>query len=390
MSGFFKPYEGSRPFLFVSYAHRQSDTVVATIRILHDMGWRLWYDEGIPAGSDWPSNIAEHMQNCEAVLFFLSERSLASPNCFSEMRTADRLGKPVLVIPLEDTELDDAWRSLLEGKPEIPLLADPAARADAILKSGFLKRRFRHSLLERIPWQGAALSASLLFFLAASGFLALAASGRLSPEPPEKPGIPEETPSPSPEALPTEIPVVDINGAEGYFAVRFPDVQQERAIRKALGIPEGGIYRWQLGQIAELYFCGNIETTRMENAVFDPDGTCRVNGAPVYPGQVHDLSLLESAVRLKKLALICQQPESLAPLSSHLILNELSLAGSTVPSLGAMKDLPSLAVLHLEHTNIRDLTPLDALPGLKTVTVSRDMLPLVWSSDAGYTVILVK
>ena len=52
MSGFFKPYEGSRPFVFISYAHRQSDAVLDTIRILHEKGWRLWYDEGIPAGSD--------------------------------------------------------------------------------------------------------------------------------------------------------------------------------------------------------------------------------------------------------------------------------------------------------------------------------------------------
>ena len=42
MSSFFKPYEGARPFFFVSYAHKQSDAVVDTIRILHDKGWRLW------------------------------------------------------------------------------------------------------------------------------------------------------------------------------------------------------------------------------------------------------------------------------------------------------------------------------------------------------------
>ena len=53
MNRFFKPYEGTRPFLFISYAHRQSEEVVSTIRILHEKGWRLWYDEGIPAGSDW-------------------------------------------------------------------------------------------------------------------------------------------------------------------------------------------------------------------------------------------------------------------------------------------------------------------------------------------------
>ena len=53
MSRFFKPYEGNRPYLFISYAHKQSEEVVSTIRILHEKGWRLWYDEGIPAGSDW-------------------------------------------------------------------------------------------------------------------------------------------------------------------------------------------------------------------------------------------------------------------------------------------------------------------------------------------------
>ena len=104
MNRFFKPYEGTRPFLFISYAHRQSEEVVSTIRILHEKGWRLWYDEGIPAGSDWPANIAQHMDRCERVIFFLSARAMESPNCYSEMRTAFRMKKPVLVVRLEDVE----------------------------------------------------------------------------------------------------------------------------------------------------------------------------------------------------------------------------------------------------------------------------------------------
>ena len=72
MNRFFKPYEGKRPFLFISYAHALSEQVVETIRILHEGGVRLWYDEGIPAGSDWPKNIEQHMRGCAAVLFFLS------------------------------------------------------------------------------------------------------------------------------------------------------------------------------------------------------------------------------------------------------------------------------------------------------------------------------
>ena len=30
MSRFFKPYEGNRPYLFISYAHKQSEEVVST------------------------------------------------------------------------------------------------------------------------------------------------------------------------------------------------------------------------------------------------------------------------------------------------------------------------------------------------------------------------
>ena len=76
MSKLFKPYEGKRPYLFISYPHKQSDAVVDTIRILHEKGYRLWYDEGIPAGSDWPANIAQHMRDCQAVICFISDHFL--------------------------------------------------------------------------------------------------------------------------------------------------------------------------------------------------------------------------------------------------------------------------------------------------------------------------
>ena len=161
MSGFFKPYEGSRPFVFISYAHRQSDTVLDTIRILHEKDWRLWYDEGIPAGSDWPANIARHMQSCERVIFFLSARALASHNCYSEMKAAARQGKPILLVRLEDISPDEKWSELLAECPEIPLLEEPAERAGAILRSGFLPRRLHRRFTERIPWRALGLIASL-------------------------------------------------------------------------------------------------------------------------------------------------------------------------------------------------------------------------------------
>ena len=172
--------------------------------------------------------------------------------------------------------------------------------------------------------------------------------------------------------------------------MQFPDSQQERAVRRALGDTQEEIYRWQLADIRELFFCGNMIAKGLENIRFDPDGTCRVNGAPVIMGQISDLSLLESAVRLEKLALICQPLKDLSSLKGHLLLQELSLAGSTVTDLSGLRELPGLTTLHLEHTQVNDLRPLEALGALKTVTVSQDMLPLHWNDGAGFRVVLVK
>ena len=116
MTEFFKPYEGKSPYLFVSYSHRDSAAVIDTIRPIHEQRYRLWYDEGIPAGSDWPRNIANHMRDCRTVLFFMSRTAIASPNCLSEMTTAARQKKPILLLRLEDipeNELPAKWKECL-------------------------------------------------------------------------------------------------------------------------------------------------------------------------------------------------------------------------------------------------------------------------------------
>ncbi len=397
MSGFFKPYEGNRPFLFISYAHKQSSEVIDTIRILHDSGIRLWYDEGIPAGSDWPANIANHMQNCERVIFFLSKAALASPNCFSEMRTAERLKRPILIVHLDESEADENWRSILEGKETIPCLPAAQDRSLAIQKTGFILRRFRRSWRERIPWRILAMAASLLLFLVSAALFYAIVTGRWSPYSEPQISTAQDTtpmispePEPESEPEPEPVPVIELGEAERYFAVSFPDRQQEKAIRRALGKDEEEIFRWEVAEIPELYFCGNMVTSGLDNVSFLPDGSCRVNGAPVITGQVADLTLIQDAARLEVLALICQPVQDLNGLSSHLLLRRLILSGSKVTSLTPLTDLPSLEEIDLTYTEVSELQPLESLPRLKTVYVSMDMLPLHWSDSASFRVILTQ
>lgn len=385
MSSLFKPYEGKKPYIFISYPHRESETVVDTIRILHDKRYRLWYDEGIPAGSDWPANIARHMQECAAVICFISDHFLKSQNCFSEIRAAVQLKKPILVVYLEDAVLPEQWKPLLEGKKTIPVLRVPQERAQAIMDTSFVHRRYRHTWRERIPWQKLAFAASLLMFLGSSAVCYGLLTGRFTVQ--QLVEVPTQVNREIQEAPPA---VVDMGAAQQFFTVKFPDAQQEQAIRNILGKQTEGIVSEELAQIKELYFCGNMVLKQTKGVEFDGKGHCRVNGARVLEGSVRDLELIGKISYLENLALICQPVSDVAPLKNLVLLRELNLAGTQVLSVEALTEMPSLEVLRLEHTAVTDLRPLEDLPRLQTVTVSRDMLPLTWNSDACFEVVLTK
>lgn len=101
MAEFVKAYEGNKPFLFVSYSHKDSEKVLPFINELFNKKYRVWYDEGIAPGSEWPKNIADHLQSCTGVIIFVSKNSLASPNCENEVVSALNLNKEIIEISLD-------------------------------------------------------------------------------------------------------------------------------------------------------------------------------------------------------------------------------------------------------------------------------------------------
>lgn len=88
-------YEGKKPYLFVSYAHKDSDLVLPVIAKMFEKKFRVWYDEGIAPGSEWPKNIADHLNAADAFVIFVSENSLRSPNCENEVIRAKKSGKDI-------------------------------------------------------------------------------------------------------------------------------------------------------------------------------------------------------------------------------------------------------------------------------------------------------
>lgn len=101
----FTPYEGNEPYIFISYAHKDSNRVYPILEELNRRGYRVWYDDGIAPGSEWPENIAQHLSACSLTLAFISPSSIASDNCRREVTFALSKRKPFLGIILEPTEM---------------------------------------------------------------------------------------------------------------------------------------------------------------------------------------------------------------------------------------------------------------------------------------------
>ena len=396
MSEFFTPYEGKRPYLFISYSHRNSQEVLETITLLHQRRVRLWYDEGIPAGNDWPKNIETHMRASAMVLFFLSETALSSPNCLSEIETAVALRKPVLYFTLDGSEPQGRWAELLKSCIPLPTPADPKARADTVTGHKKLKRAFYRRWTEKLPRGLFGFLLSLILFGAAlagaygvyAGWFDVYGGGSAPPSPTPRPTA---SPTPQPTATPkaTDDPGPTPSIPPDMIKVTFPDTEQERAVRAVLGSAET-IYLPDLAAVTELRIVGNMPVADIDHTVFTHDGVCLVNGSTVSAGKVKDLSLIGKMAYMERLALVCQSLSDASALSGLVMLNELYLSGNgSLRSLEKLKDLPRLETLHLEHSGVQDLGPLIDLPSLKTVTVSADMLPLTWPEDCTFTVILV-
>ena len=99
------PYQGTEPYLFLSYSHRNADAAAEAIRYLKSAGFRVWYDEGVIPATEWDENIAQAIENCNYLIALISEAYLSSSNCLDELNYARDRNIPLLLIYLEDVAL---------------------------------------------------------------------------------------------------------------------------------------------------------------------------------------------------------------------------------------------------------------------------------------------
>lgn len=102
---YFKPYEGDKPYIFVSYAHADNDKVLPILSDMHRRGYNIWYDEGIEVGSEWQECIASHLADAHLVVAFISNAYMRSDNCRREMHYAQSKKIKTINIFVEETAL---------------------------------------------------------------------------------------------------------------------------------------------------------------------------------------------------------------------------------------------------------------------------------------------
>ena len=103
----------AKPYIFISYSHKDRDEAVKVIRLLQRNRYRVWYDEGIDPGTEWDDNIAGHINQCEYFLVLISPNSVTSSNCKDEIKYAMDLDKPRALVYLTDTQLPAAMQMRL-------------------------------------------------------------------------------------------------------------------------------------------------------------------------------------------------------------------------------------------------------------------------------------
>lgn len=113
------PYIGEKPYIFVSYAHKDSEVVMRAIALLQQSGFRVWYDEGIDPGSEWPDTIEKYLERSSYFIGFISANALDSNYCKCELHTAFNERKKMLIVYLENIKLEGGLKMQLSSRQAI-------------------------------------------------------------------------------------------------------------------------------------------------------------------------------------------------------------------------------------------------------------------------------
>ena len=115
----FPAYRGKEPYMFISYAHVDSPMVYQIISEFNDMGYNVWYDEGIEPGIEWPEEIANALNRCCLFVVFITPIAADSSNVRNEINFALSKKLPFIAIHIKETTLTPGLQLQMGSKQAI-------------------------------------------------------------------------------------------------------------------------------------------------------------------------------------------------------------------------------------------------------------------------------
>jgi len=103
----FPAYKGNEPYVFVCYAHADSEIVYPELVWLKEHGCHIWYDEGIAPGEEWTEELAHAIKGASHLLYLVTPDSIQSRKCRDEINFALDHDIHLVSVHLMETQLSD-------------------------------------------------------------------------------------------------------------------------------------------------------------------------------------------------------------------------------------------------------------------------------------------